>query len=85
MRKGMDRTRAPIPSGTRHLCPYCEWYLDMEPLPRLEGFNFLGLMDALNRRLDAIDNAMANHLKTDHPQEFAAAINESLLVRKEKR
>lgn len=57
----------------------------MEPLPSIEGYNFLGLMDALNRRFDATDSAMANHLKTDHPQEFAKAIDESLLIRKEER
>lgn len=42
--------------------------------PRDWGIQFNTLLDAVGRRLETIEKAMVNHIKTDHPNEYAEAV-----------
>jgi hypothetical protein len=74
VKTGTDRYDDGYEGGTRHLCPFCEWYLDAEPLPReaatARGWQF---MDAVSRRLQAVTEAIEDHMRTDHPIEYQMA------------
>ncbi len=74
MRTGTDRYAEGYPGGTRHLCPFCEWYLDAPPLSQAaaeaRGWEF---MDPLSRRLEEITARIEDHMRTDHPIEFELA------------
>lgn len=71
MRTGTDRSAPGYPGGTRHPCPFCDWYLDAESLAdvvsRTNGWT---LMDALSQRLDEINQTVVGHLTDQHPDEY---------------
>lgn len=74
MKTGTDRSSPGYPGGTRHPCPFCDWFLDAEPisdvvLGKLRG----GVHQALSMRFDAIHREILKHMGTEHPGEYRNA------------
>jgi len=71
MKTGTDRSSPGYPHGTRHPCPFCNWYLDAEGiLEYLESNPQVSMMDAISQRLDDIHRRVLKHMGTDHPKEY---------------
>ncbi len=74
MRTGIDRSEPGYPGGTRHPCPFCEWYLDAEPLPSevsvAKGWEYIG---PISHRMEMINLWVQEHVRTDHPAEYRSA------------
>jgi hypothetical protein len=74
MRTGTDRSQPGYPGGTRHPCPFCDWYLDAPPISDLIVHSGpQSIMDLISRRLAAINDEVQQHMANEHPQEFNEA------------
>jgi hypothetical protein len=74
VRTGTDRYAPGYEGGTRHPCPFCDWYLDAEPLPpKAAGARGWEFMDSTSRRLEEITVWVEKHLQSDHPIEYELA------------
>jgi hypothetical protein len=74
VRVGKDRTEEGFPGGTRHPCPFCDWYLDAEPVSDvLMARLSQSLHEVLSKRLEAIHIEILRHMGTEHPGEYRDA------------
>jgi hypothetical protein len=74
VKTGTDRYTDGYEGGTRHPCPFCDWFLDAEPLtPEIAEARGWVFMEAVDQRLRCISNFIERHMRDEHPIEYQLA------------